>query len=408
MEVINLKAIDFKPNLRILKNYFITFDEHLIILYDLKGNILDNIRFINKYIINIEAINDNSILVVFSYIILILKINNKEFHNMIKMPSNFKIKNIIYIKNEKLLVVNFQNEIKIFDINNSNGEPIQVIDNSSPSCLNFNKKIFINYNYGSISIYQKIKGTKIYQLSSKLQLFGKKSFTKLNEKILLVLLEHQNIYAINMRNNKIEQIFFQNIINNKRTIINEQKSFSLTNKAGFIDFIYSNKNNIYICEIYNFKYIKYINNEYKYIESFQLNELDSINYILKKYVKLNNLIFKCNENLYSIYFDIHNINLRFYLILKDIQGFNYYNDDRYLINYYKPKIKANKEKKLSIKIFFEPFIKYRTNKNNIKRNNKYNFLKKNKLNSKKIVNHPKSFKKNSDKSLFRLFFEKRK
>ena len=43
MKEIDLEAIDFKPNLRFLKNYFIVFESNKLKLLDYNGNLLDNI-----------------------------------------------------------------------------------------------------------------------------------------------------------------------------------------------------------------------------------------------------------------------------------------------------------------------------------------------------------------------------
>ena len=87
--------------------------------------------------------------------------------------------------------------METFDINNLNEKPIQVISNNSFSNFNFNGNIIISYNYEYISLFHNIKGTKIYQLSSKLKLPGEKYLTKLNGKILLILLNNEILYTMN-------------------------------------------------------------------------------------------------------------------------------------------------------------------------------------------------------------------
>ena len=122
------------------------------------------------------------------------------------MTNEEKIYNILNIKNTNLFVVSCENKMKIYDINNANEKLIQIINNKADSFLNFNQNIFISYNNEYISLYHNIKGNKMYQLSSKLKLVGKKSITKLNKKILLVFLDNTKLYKINIINMNIEEI----------------------------------------------------------------------------------------------------------------------------------------------------------------------------------------------------------
>ena len=225
MKEINLGAIDFKPNLRFLKKYIIVFERNEIKLYDYYGNLLDNIRFENRIITNLEILNDNFIIIAFHFSILIMKINFEffAFYDIIKMPINDIIYNFMIIKNKNLLVISFRDKIIIYEITNSNKKQIQIIyNNRCNTCLNINQNNFICYDYENISLYQNIKGTKIYQLSSKINLIGNKSLTKLNGKILLALLNHEQLYTINLRNMKIEEINLPFIIHHEKVMINEQ------------------------------------------------------------------------------------------------------------------------------------------------------------------------------------------
>ena len=122
------------------------------------------------------------------------------------MTNEEKIYNILNIKNTNLFVVSFKNKMKIYDIKNANEKLIQTIINKTYSFLTFNQNIFISYNLNYISLYYNIKGSKIYQLSSKLKLVGSKNITKLNKKILLVLLDNKKLYKIDIINMNIEQI----------------------------------------------------------------------------------------------------------------------------------------------------------------------------------------------------------
>ena len=130
MKIIKLSAYFSKHNLRILKNYIITFKYNSIELYDLKGNLLDNVIFRNRTIINIEIISDNYynlhcrgifekkyLIIALSFSLLIMKINFEvlEFHEVFQY---LPITNILLIKNKNLLVINSKFKMAIFDINN--------------------------------------------------------------------------------------------------------------------------------------------------------------------------------------------------------------------------------------------------------------------------------------------------
>ena len=116
MKQIDLIAYDFKPNLRILKDYILSFGEDIVKLFDLKGNLLDKILFGNSDIVNIEIVKKNLIIVACSSFLQIMKVNNNlfEFYDIIEMP--FTIKNIFIIKNKDLLLVSFINTMEIYVI----------------------------------------------------------------------------------------------------------------------------------------------------------------------------------------------------------------------------------------------------------------------------------------------------
>ena len=379
MKEIEVNITNLKPNLRIIKNYFIIFERNVIKLFDLNGNILDNIKFENIKIVNIEISNDNFIIVAFSYTILILKIKDKYLilHDTIRMTIEEKIDNIFNIKNLNLFIVSCENKMKIYDINNANEKLIQIINNKADSFLNFNQNIFISYNNEYISLYHNIKGNKMYQLSSKLKLVGKKSITKLNKKILLVFLDNTKLYKINIINMNIEEIDISFIMM-KLKLVWIICGFPKDNA-----FIYSNKKNIYIYICFNLYYIKYINNKFEFIGTFHFSQLNAINYLSNKYIKLSNIIINCINKVFDdiYYYDDFN---------------NYINDN---INYCRPKIDSNSKKELNI--LLEPTKKRKSIEKNQKIfiNNKKKRKKKKKnkfinLYSKNIVNHPNRFKKN--------------
>ena len=159
--------------------------------------------------------------------------------------------------------------------------------------------------------------------------------------------------------------------------------------------IYNNnkgKDTLYLY-IYNILYhIKYNNNnEFNLIQSFKFNELNALNYILNKYKKFNNIIINCkyNSRLYSSIKNDH--------FWKKLDFLEYIHeiDDIIVI---RPQIESNLRKKLNDKNFITPINGEIINKKTIikiKKNkkNKKKFIRSYKLDSKKIINHPKSFKK---------------
>ena len=380
MKQLDLKAKYFRPNLRILKNNIITFDDKLIELFDLNGNLLDLVIFKNRNIVNIEIINDNYIIVATPLSILIMKIsfNLLEFDEVLKIPIN----NIFLIKKKNLLLIDSINEIIIFDIINLNEKPIQIIyhNNYNKSCLILNQNIFISYNNENISLYQNIKGTKIYQLSSKLKLIGNKCLTKLNGKLLLILLNNKKLYILNIRNMEIKQIYLPFLIVNIKDI--EYKSFiSSSDYINVNSFIYKNRDNIYIYIKGILYYINYINNEFQFIKSFEFDQLKAINYLSNKYNKLNNIEINCLYN-----FD-------FKEIIHDLIFF-YLNNNKDRISYCRPYIEIKKALNIK-KFFFKKELRHKIILINNKKTKKYKdiFIMKKNLKTKKIVNYSNSFKK---------------
>ncbi len=144
MNELNIIAHNFNPNLRILQNYIITYEDKKIKLFDLKANFLDICEFGN--IINdIKIINENHLIGISSFDLYIIKINDGHFESKNIIDKYWqKIKDTLYIKKARLLVLSFEDKIEIYEINNLFGEPIQVIFNKSKRLLNFSSNIFIN------------------------------------------------------------------------------------------------------------------------------------------------------------------------------------------------------------------------------------------------------------------------
>ena len=65
-----------------------------------------------------------------------------------------------------MLILSFDDNIKIYKINSLKLVNIQTISNQS-YCINFDKNVFIAYDKFTVSLYKKINGIKCYQLLSK-------------------------------------------------------------------------------------------------------------------------------------------------------------------------------------------------------------------------------------------------
>ena len=216
-----------EPNIRILKNYAITFDENYLTLYDLKGNKLHTYNFFYN-IKNICTINTKFLLLITKRKIISLIIEKEnvkikeikeitskgefldkcltsipyysyELDSLIDNDSktkkesliffslevyleelNYKKDNIIfdsfYSKTNNLLFVSYGREIIIIKIDPINLliqkriQTIYIDRVDSCSLLEINKNLFLVYDKDSIFLYQKINGIKTYELRAKLAL----------------------------------------------------------------------------------------------------------------------------------------------------------------------------------------------------------------------------------------------
>ena len=153
MKLINIKAINFKPNIRILENYIITFKRNKIYLYNFSGDELDKIKLLSN-IDDICIVNNKFFIALSNYKLFGIKINNKLMENEILFDSSDIINSTIYLKSNRLLIVSFSNKIILFDIENIKGRPIQIIHTNSDNLYNFNKNIFISYTYKNMQLYK--------------------------------------------------------------------------------------------------------------------------------------------------------------------------------------------------------------------------------------------------------------
>lgn len=202
-----------------LKNHMIKFapDSKSLLLYDLKGVLLDR-KFIEFLIDDFCIIDDNYILFRISHNIIIkIKIINNNIEINDKLLINYqKIIDFIYIKESKLIIINFVNLINfdtfigIWDIDSLLKSPIQIINfksryyfiDNSHYLFNFNSDLFISFNYNTISIYQKTNNIKLYQLSSILTLNNnyyqyKMNLIKLDNRTIMIAIKNE-VYLIDI------------------------------------------------------------------------------------------------------------------------------------------------------------------------------------------------------------------
>ena len=155
MGLINIKAINFKPNIRILENYIITFEIDKICLYNFSGDELDKLLF---YVEDICIVNNKFFIALLFDEIYGIKINNEQMESEKLLDNQDVIKNTIYLKNNLLLLVSYFDKIILYDIENIKGRPIQIIYTYSYNLYNFNKNIFISYTYENMQLYEIING----------------------------------------------------------------------------------------------------------------------------------------------------------------------------------------------------------------------------------------------------------
>ena len=87
-----------------------------------------------------------------------IKINNEQMESEKLLDNQDVIKNTIYLKNNRLLLVSYFDKIILYDIENIKGRPIQIIYTYSYNLYNFNKNIFISYTYENMQLYEIING----------------------------------------------------------------------------------------------------------------------------------------------------------------------------------------------------------------------------------------------------------
>ena len=251
MSVIEIKSINYKPNLVILEKYIVTFKGTFIYLYNMKGKLLFN-NFIHpgEDIAGLFIINNNYLIGYSKYVFFKVIINKKEFEieNIILERAILReIFDIFYSKTNKLLVISYIDNIEIRDINDLNKNPIQIINQKLSFLLNINKDLFFAFNRSFISLYKKINNIKLYQLSTKsFHIYNDDNYfiklLKLDNKIIMVV-KDSILYLINIKTMKT------------------LKKFYLGHYPGDIVFIYKIEDNIYICKEGFLILFKYVENQ---------------------------------------------------------------------------------------------------------------------------------------------------
>ena len=199
MAEIIINSINYKPNIRILKNHIITFNNNEIILFDHKGYKIDSLTLnINKDILDICVIKTNLFISMTNTDLFEIYINNNklEIKNIIFGRDN--IIDSLYIKKYNLFILSHQHNIKICDINSLNKKPIQIINTFLSSFLFFwNKNSFIIFmdSILKISIFIKKYNINYYELISNFK-FKNFIFILLIFKMLKKLLKFKIINLI--------------------------------------------------------------------------------------------------------------------------------------------------------------------------------------------------------------------
>ena len=290
MSIIELSSFNYKPNIRLSKNYFIIFGFQCLTLYDLEGNMIDKMK-LSKYIEDICIINNNTF-VIFTKTEIILKTDNgknlkfiNRLHRYDDIYEYYKYKNINYkinkicyydsffSKENNLLFVSYNKEIIIMEFiqNALLLNVVQTINIQNSFLLNFSKNSFISYNGNKILIYQKIKGFNKYQLKSK--------FSMNNYYIGNYCIDFHNLNIVKLDNKTILFSIYNHFYLSKiqTTKIVQNSIFFTENKD--IDFIRKIDNKIYVCTN-NITYIFYYsNNKICFICSINLSNVCILNYL---------------------------------------------------------------------------------------------------------------------------------
>ena len=270
MTEIKISSIKYSPKIKILNNHIITFDDRNIILYDLKGAELDNIKtrvYVNHEILDICKINNNNFIAMTEIHLLQIAIikNRLKIKNKIIIGNN--INDCLYIKKYNLFIVSNNKNFIIFDIYDKDTFKIgniEIIPNTfkATNLMKINENLLVAYGQIYISLYKKKLGIKSYELISKLKLHKILKLLKLDNKTFVSMDNNNNIFLINNKKMKIYQKYF------------------FFDRKNVIDFIYVIKSNIYIHKNNNLFIFKFFKKELILIKLLKKNPLVAFNYLL--------------------------------------------------------------------------------------------------------------------------------
>ena len=269
-------SFDFKPNIIFLKEHIIIYGFELIILYDIKKRLFYDKKVQMMY--KLAKINNKNFIGCSFRSIYNIQINNEGINVEELKVFDDDIEDILYIEDNNILILSFKECIKVFNLN-LNIE-MQTINGISKKLLGINKDLFINLNDNYLSIFKYIKREKIYEKLSNYNIEGINDIIKITSKLIIITIKNNNnLYSLNLTKMKIKKYNLPFLQNND------------------IKFMYNYKYDIYLHDSDKLYLIKYLDNtDIILIESFELNYIKSISYILNQYHKIKGIVFNCYEN----------------------------------------------------------------------------------------------------------------
>ena len=147
--IIKVEVSNNKPKIIFTNNYILTYYLYSIILYDLNGNYLDENKDFTHNNKEIYKINDNKFVSFYKNFVFKIEIISNKIEKTIIKIFDSGISSISYIKENNIILVQFDNYFQVMDMDNLN-----IIDTiNTINCgfvnikfFNFNKDIFILYD----------------------------------------------------------------------------------------------------------------------------------------------------------------------------------------------------------------------------------------------------------------------
>ena len=290
MAEMKIASINYKPNIRILSNYIISFIYKSIELFDHKGFKLDSINCynLNEDITDICIIHNNHFIAITDNHLMEIYINNNKLEVENIILGFMLIIDNLYIKIYNLFIISYQYNIKIFDINSLQKEPIQTINNTSFSSLLYWKKdSFIIYNKNAI-----IDSTiSLFQINRNnyIELISKFEFINNNNIVTGIILLYKNILKLDDRSIMIEKNNYIYLM--KIPKMNLYKKYDFCLNLEMIKFINKIEDKIFIFTNNKIFIINYNKNELNLKQIIDLNDSNIFNhlstFLQKKFNKLN-------------------------------------------------------------------------------------------------------------------------